>query len=47
MEYRAVQKKEPNSELTHWKYIDREKKNGKWRYTYNKENVDKLDFIKI
>ena len=41
MEYRAVHKGDANSELTHWKYIDREKKNGKWRYTYNKENVDK------
>ena len=41
MEYIAVHKEDMNSELTHWKYIDREKKNGKWRYTYNKENVDK------
>ena len=30
-----------NSELTHWKYIKREKKNGKWRYTYDKEKIDK------
>ena len=36
MEYRAVQKKEPNSELTHWKYIKKEKKNGKTRYYYDK-----------
>lgn len=47
MAYRAVQKKEPNSELTHWKYIDREKKNGKWRYTYDKQKVDKaVNYVK-
>ena len=42
MEYRAVTKEDPKNELTHWKYIDREKKNGKWRYTYDKQKVDKV-----
>ena len=41
MEYRAVTKEDPQKDLTHWKYIKRVKKNGKWRYTYDKENVDK------
>lgn len=41
MEYRAVTKEDPAKDLTHWKYIKRVKKNGKWRYTYDKENVDK------
>ena len=47
MEYRAVTKEDPKKDLTHWKYIKREKVNGKWRYTYNKENVDKaVNYVK-
>lgn len=41
MEYRAATKEDPKKDLTHWKYIKREKVNGKWRYSYDKENVDK------
>ena len=41
MEYRAVTKEDPKKDLTHWKYIKREKVNGKWRYSYDKENIDK------
>lgn len=47
MEYRAVTKEDPKKDLTHWKYIKREKVNGKWQYTYNKENVDKaVNYVK-
>ena len=47
MEYRAVTKEDPKKDLIHWKYIKREKANGKWRYTYNKENVDKaVNYVK-
>lgn len=47
MEYRAVTKEDPKKDLTHWKYIKREKVNGKWRYTYNKENLDKaVNYVK-
>lgn len=28
--------------LMHWKYIKREKKNGRWVYTYKDSNLDKL-----
>lgn len=28
-----------SDELYHWKYIKREKKNGKWVYTYDKESL--------
>ena len=31
----------PADELYHWKYIKREKVDGKWRYTYKDDNVDK------
>ena len=41
MEYRAVTKEDPKKDLTHWKYIKREKVNGKWRYSYDKENIGK------
>ena len=37
MEYVAVTKEEPQKDLTHWKYIKREKKNGKWRYYYDRD----------
>lgn len=36
MEYRAVTKEDSEKDLTHWKYIKRVKKNGKWRYYYDK-----------
>lgn len=36
MEYRAVTKEDSQKDLTHWKYIKRVKKNGKWRYYYDK-----------
>lgn len=35
LEYRAITKEDPKNELTHWKYIKRERKNGKWRYYYD------------
>ena len=35
MEYRAVAKEDPEKDLTHWKYIKRERVNGKWRYYYS------------
>ena len=41
MEYRAVTKEDPKKDLTHWKYIKREKVNGKWRSSYDKENIGK------
>lgn len=41
MEYRAVTKSDPK-ELTHWKYIKREKVNGKYRYYYD-SNTAKED----
>lgn len=45
MEYRAVTKEDPQKDLTHWKYIKRVKKNGKWRYYYDKEQLkDDLGF---
>lgn len=28
--------------LMHWKYIKRERKNGRWVYTYKDSNLDKL-----
>ena len=34
MEYRAVMREDPSEDLNHWKYIKREKVNGKWRYYY-------------
>lgn len=45
-----VKKKNPNDdELQHFKYIKREKKNGKWRYYYDTESLkndikDKLGY---
>ena len=46
MEYRAVTKENPQKDLTHWKYLKREKlTNGKYRYYYEDENgkTSKLD----
>lgn len=43
MEYRAVNKPDPANELTHWKYIKREKKNGKWRYYYDDSELKKYE----
>lgn len=49
MEYYAVRRSDTSDELTHWKYIKREKVNGKWKYIYDdsssevnkaKKNVD-------
>lgn len=37
MEYRGVSKCDSSSEMTHWKYVKREKKNGKWSYQYGDE----------
>lgn len=42
-EYVAVVKRDPDTELQHWKYIKREKKNGKWRYIYNDSELKKYD----
>ena len=39
-QYYAIQKKDSN-ELTHWKYIKRVRKNGKWRYYYDKDALKK------
>ena len=40
--YVAVQRSgQKQNELTHWKYIRKEKKNGKWRYYYDKESLKK------
>lgn len=36
--YVAVQRTGEKNELKHWKYLRREKKNGKWRYYYEKDN---------
>ena len=42
MEYRAIVKRNPNSELQHWKYIKRIKgKDGKYRYIYNSTQLRK------
>lgn len=47
--YVAVVRRDPDTELKHWKYIKREKKNGKWKYYYNDSElrvnkiVEKLD----
>lgn len=48
--YVAVQRSgQKYNELTHWKYIKREKKNGKWRYYYDRDSLkadvkDKLGY---
>ena len=42
MEYKAVPKRNPDTELTHWKYIKREKVNGKWRYYYDDSELRKF-----
>lgn len=46
MEYRATTKEDPSKDLTHWKYLKREKiTNGKYRYYYADKNgkTSKLD----
>lgn len=43
MEYRAITKEDPKKDLTHWKYIKREKVNGKWRYYYDDSELRKFD----
>lgn len=45
-EYIAVVNRKPEDELTHWKYIKREKVGGKWRYWYKKGGSDKKVNIK-
>lgn len=35
MSYKAVVTRRSNDELQHFKYIKREKKNGKWKYYYD------------
>lgn len=48
MNYYAITKSDPSAELTHWKYIKREKVNGKWRYQYDKEKLkDDLGFDEL
>ena len=38
--YIAVQRSgQKQNELTHWKYIKRVKKNGKWRYYYDRDSL--------
>ena len=32
--------KRTDSDITHWKYIKREKKNGKWKYYYKKNAIN-------
>lgn len=40
MAYKAViKRKESHDELTHWKYVKREKINGKWRYYYDTKSL--------
>lgn len=34
-----------NTELYHWKYVKREKKNGKWVYTYDNDKLGVKNFI--
>lgn len=34
-----------DDELYHWKYIKREKKNGKWVYTYSNDKLGVKNFI--
>lgn len=47
--YYGIQKSDYQSSLSHFKYIKRVKKNGKWRYYYDKKSLkrdikDKLGF---
>ena len=39
--YYAVHRGNTNDEIMHWKYIKKIKKNGKWRYYYDKDQFDK------
>lgn len=41
--YKAVNSHSDPDELQHWKYIKREKINGKWRYYYDVGKNEKLD----
>ena len=38
--YTSNAKSDLNNELTHYKYIKREKKKGKWHYTYSSDISD-------
>ena len=42
MEYIAATKEDPKKDLTHLKYIKREKVNGKWRYYYDDSELRKF-----
>ena len=37
--YVAVVRRKPGEDIEHWKYIKREKKNGKWRYYYDEDRA--------
>jgi hypothetical protein len=43
MNYYGIQNSGYNSELRHWKYIKRVKKNGKWIYYYDRGELDKYN----
>lgn len=43
MGYYAVTRTNSDDELKHWKYIKKKKINGKWRYYYDKSELDKYD----
>lgn len=41
-DYTAVVKRKDSDELRHWKYIKREKVNGKWKYYYKKSPAEQF-----
>ena len=43
-QYYAVVRTGSNDELQHWKYIKKKKVNGKWRYYYDKSQLDKFKY---
>ena len=44
MNYRGNEQLNSDDSLQHWKYIKRERKNGKWKYYYHDDNyVDARD----
>lgn len=42
--YAIVRRTDSNSELKHWKYIKKLKKNGKWRYYYPGDLLNDIDW---
>ena len=38
MNYRGNEQLNSDDSLQHWKYIKRERKNGKWKYYYHDDN---------